>query len=416
MRMNRPKIVDSTLLIASDKPDDANVVKKLLEAEFGRVFISTNVEHAAVDFDHCRPDVIILAFNGLENAERYYLGLYRHDCTIHLNLHRAIVLCSKDEVDRAYQLCSEGIFDDYMLFWPMTNDPLRLPMTVHLALREMRTKATGDPSAADFAVQIKRMSTFGSEMTRQLEQGNKHIESINHAVKQGDSEANAAFEKFSQRLVQNELPGVTVLQLNDDLQNEIGRVKQEIIDAPRNKLKESVTPLKNWAGEMNETAAPHMESLQVLNELAEKVPPVLLVVDDEAFQHKILGFMLKEARYQVMFASSIAEAMTLLYEHELPNLILMDVMLPGINGLEGVRQIKMDKNLAGIPIIMMTGKSEKEILQASLEAGACDFIVKPFASNTLLSKLDHALMKPDAVNVRKPQIKSSVGRAEARPG
>lgn len=391
--MSVSKISDSTLLIASDKSSDADMVKKLLNAEFNKVFISTNMEHATVDFDHCRPNVLILAFSGLENSERYYLGLYRQNGAVHLNNHRAIVLCSKDEVERAYSLCRNGIFDDYMLFWPMTNDAQRLPMTVHLALREMRSLAQSTPMSAELADQLKHVSSLGSEMTQQLEQGKRYIESVSHAVLQANSEANTAFEQFSQRLVQNKLPGVTVLKSTDDLRFEIGQIKQEIIDAPNNTLTDSVKPLKQWAGEMHDATASHLESLHALNQLAEKAPPMLLVVDDEVFQHKILNFMLKEAQYQTMFAGSVVEAMNILHKNELPDLILMDVMLPGIDGLEGVRRIKSDSRMAGVPIIMMTGKSEKDILKASLEAGACDFIVKPFASNTLLNKLCHALDK-----------------------
>jgi len=389
--MSLSKITEFTLLIASDKSGDAALVKKILDDEFEKVFTTTDAAKAAADFDHCRPNVLILAFNGLEKAERYNLGLYRQNCTVHLNQHRAIVLCSKDEVESAYRLCREGIFDDYMLFWPMTNDAPRLPMTVHLALRDLRTHATGSPSAAEFATQITRMSSMGSEMTQQLAQGNNYIESISHAVAQADLEASAAFDNFSQRLVQNEVPGVTVTKYSEVLKNEIGRAKREIIDAPGNKLADAVTPLKQWAGKLGETTAPHLETLHSLKELAEKVPKKLLVVDDEAFQHKILEFMLKEARYQTMFASSVVEAMTMLHKLALPDLIMMDVMLPGINGLEALKRIKSDNRLAGIPVIMMTGKSEKDILKSSLDAGACDFIVKPFTSNTLLAKIKHAL-------------------------
>ncbi len=390
--MSRSRITDNILLIASDKSTDAHLVKKLLDVEFDKIFITTDAEQAAADFDHCRPDVLILAFNDLEKAERYYLGLYRHNCAVHLNLHRAIVLCGKDEVERAYKLCREGIFDDYMLFWPMTNDAARLPMTVHLALREMRALATGSSSPAEFAVQVKRMSSLDSVMTQQLEHGNRYIESISHAVAQAGSEANAAFDHFSHRLLRNELPGATVKSHSDVLQNEMDRVKQEVIDALGNKLADSVTPLKQWAGELREATAPHLEALLELNKLADRIPPLLLIVDDEAFQHKILGYMLKEANYKVAFASSVVEAMELLHKTHLPDLILMDIMLPGINGMEAVRQIKADTRLTGIPVIMMTGKSEKDILTASLEAGACDFIVKPFTSNTLLAKIKHALI------------------------
>lgn len=391
--MNKVRIPDPTLLVASDNGSDAEMVKKLLDVEFSKVYKSVDIERATVDFDHCQPNVMILAFSSLEDAERYYLGLYRHQGAIHLNLHRAIVLCGKDEVERAYQLCREGIFDDYILFWPMTHDAPRLRMTVHLALREMNSSGVNSPSAAEFAVQVKRMTTLGREMNQRLEQGSKYIESIDHAVRQADSEAHAAFDQFSQRLARNEVPGVTVINNNDVLQNEIGRVKQEVIDVPRSRLSDSVSPLKQWAGDMRDKDSPHMESMRALNEISEKIPPVLLVVDDEVFQHKILGFMLKEARYQVMFATSVEEAMDMLGKHDLPDLILLDVMLPNIDGVEAARLIKSDSRTADVPIIMMTGNSEKDILEASLDAGACDFIVKPFASNTLLGKLNHALNK-----------------------
>ena len=127
--MNRRLPADTGILVASDKTEDAALVKKLLDTEFGKVCTSTDPDQTAADFDRNRPDVLVLAFDSIEKSERHNLGLYRHSATIHVQPHRTIVLCGKEEVQRAFRLCREGIFDDYVLFWPMTHDAPRLPMS-----------------------------------------------------------------------------------------------------------------------------------------------------------------------------------------------------------------------------------------------------------------------------------------------
>jgi len=74
-----------------------------------------------------------------------------------------------------------------------------------------------------------------------------------------------------------------------------------------------------------------------------------------------------------------------------PNLILMDIMMPNMNGMEATRQLKANPEFAEIPVIMITGKSEGEVVTDCMKAGAVDFVVKPYEHATLLSKIDHAL-------------------------
>ena len=74
-----------------------------------------------------------------------------------------------------------------------------------------------------------------------------------------------------------------------------------------------------------------------------------------------------------------------------PDLILMDVQMPDIDGVELTRRLKASEAYAGIPVIMLTGQSEKEVIVDSLGAGAIDFVVKPFDRDTLLKKVAHHL-------------------------
>jgi len=92
----------------------------------------------------------------------------------------------------------------------------------------------------------------------------------------------------------------------------------------------------------------------------------------------------------LVFASGGIEALRILRKIR-PDIILMDVMMPDMDGLEVVRYMKSAPQLANIPIIMATGRSGKDTVIESLKVGATSFVVKPFDRNKLLDKLAQAL-------------------------
>ena len=111
-----------------------------------------------------------------------------------------------------------------------------------------------------------------------------------------------------------------------------------------------------------------------------------LLIDDESFQLKLLAQLLSAENLEQIFATSGTEALVSLRKRR-PDLIFMDVGLPDIDGIEAVRRIKAIENFAAIPIIMITGNSEKDVVVQSLKAGAADFVVKPFDKRIVLAKL-----------------------------
>jgi CheY-like chemotaxis protein len=87
-----------------------------------------------------------------------------------------------------------------------------------------------------------------------------------------------------------------------------------------------------------------------------------------------------------MRAHSGAEALAVLGRQH-PDLILMDVALPDFNGVDITRRLKATPRFAAIPVLMITGQSERQVLEASLKAGAVDFLVKPVDREILLQKI-----------------------------
>ena len=112
----------------------------------------------------------------------------------------------------------------------------------------------------------------------------------------------------------------------------------------------------------------------------------ILVVDDEEDILELLRFNLSREGYKVICLASGEEALKLV-PSELPNLIVLDLMLPGIDGLEVTRRLKNDPNTKSIPIVMLTAKGEEADIVTGLELGADDYITKPFSPRILVARV-----------------------------
>jgi len=109
----------------------------------------------------------------------------------------------------------------------------------------------------------------------------------------------------------------------------------------------------------------------------------IMVVEDDQDLAEMLGIVLNGAGYEVDLVSRGDEAMDV-FRAQKPDLVLMDVMLPGIDGVEIVRQIRGESM---VPIVMLTARGETPDKVAGLEAGADDYMVKPFEESELLARL-----------------------------
>ena len=379
------------VLVATDVVGDADLVRKLLREDFSNVLCSTDPERAIQDFEKHRPQVLVLAFDGLEKAERYYLSLYRLGTVVHALAHRTVILCNKDDLQRVYKLCKKDYFDDYVLFWPLTHDAPRLPMAVHHALRQLRAEQPGSPTAEDFAAQARRLAAMEGQVERHAALGSERIDLASQSVQGARHDIGAALDDFSHKMSRGDLRELVEVRDASRLQREIDRLKSEEIAASLGRVAATVQPVRDWAGSLEEKLAPHLKAARALQGLAERVRPLVLVVDDDEFQHKVLRTVLQDANVELAFATSGAEAFVALRRRR-PDLILMDVGLPSVDGVETTRQIKSTQPFARIPILMITGHSGKEVVVRSANAGASGFVVKPFGKEILLAKIRDALM------------------------
>ncbi len=118
--------------------------------------------------------------------------------------------------------------------------------------------------------------------------------------------------------------------------------------------------------------------------------PKILVVDDDTKIQMVIRIMLEKKGYTVKCVSSGIEAFKVLDEFS-PDLIMLDVMMPGMSGYEVCQKLKSDESTKNIPVIMLTALGMGEDFEKAVKHGADWYIVKPFNSRQLLSRVDMLL-------------------------
>lgn len=120
----------------------------------------------------------------------------------------------------------------------------------------------------------------------------------------------------------------------------------------------------------------------------------ILVVDDEPALARILEVNLTRAGYEVVTAGDGRDALTTV-ERENPDLVLMDVMMPFMDGFEALRLLKEDPKTADLPVVMLTARAHRTDLQEGLERGADMYVTKPVNPQELLGLIERLFADRD---------------------
>lgn len=122
----------------------------------------------------------------------------------------------------------------------------------------------------------------------------------------------------------------------------------------------------------------------------------ILVVEDESDIRKLIAYHLVQERFRVLEAENGEDALELV-NREKPRLIVLDLMLPGLSGLEFCKIIRQQASTAYIPILMITAKAGEADRVVGLEMGADDYITKPFSPREMVARVKAILRRTDAV-------------------
>ncbi len=122
------------------------------------------------------------------------------------------------------------------------------------------------------------------------------------------------------------------------------------------------------------------------NKSGKPAKPMILIVDDVSKNIQLLGNILRKENYQISFATNGEQALSMIVDVN-PDLILLDIMMPGMDGYEVCKRLKDNPKSAEIPVIFLTAKTETADVVKGFRLGAVDFVSKPFNSPELLARV-----------------------------
>ena len=119
----------------------------------------------------------------------------------------------------------------------------------------------------------------------------------------------------------------------------------------------------------------------------------ILIVDDAAFMRKVIRDTLTKNGYSDIYEAVDGKDAVEKYFEIQPNLVLMDITMPNMDGLELLETIRADGGMSALPVLMVTAEAKKENIIAAAQAGASGYVVKPFTAATLEEKLNKIFEK-----------------------
>ena len=396
------------VLIASDERGAADLVLENLQGEFEHVRVSTELAQATRDFEEWRPEVVVLAFDRLASAQRYCRVLEEGGRSGPRIAHRMVMLCNRRECEAVVDLCRQEQFDDYVLYWPQPYDGFRLAVSIRSAGREMAALRAPRCQPMDLLGRAQDVEEFDRVIDTALGGLERRANAVKQALLSTESEITIAIDAFSRRLGGKEAAAYIEVKDGVQLAQQIDRLRDQQIETVRRSSGLEIEAMRGRARSLRDKLEPALAGARALVDEIRKLRPVVMVVEDDDFARALVGRALDPERWETVFARDGAEALGLLKRLR-PDVILMDVRLPGIDGMSLTTQLRSSPHFADIPVIMMTGDARKETLLGSIAAGARGFVVKPFTRAVLTAKLEKVFPQWNGANTAERALAAATG-------
>lgn len=388
--MNSTKTPDlnitTQILMVGDESDIINETRALIKDINGKLTAISDPDLIVTTFDEIEPQVLLLVCMEIEKAERYYLDLYRNSQKIQTTMHSTLLVCKAKDVEIAYQLCLRKLFDDYVVIRPLL-DPFRLTISIRNLLAEQKTlkqsnelhqHMAGIRSSAlakDQVIQetLARGVNVSSQLSQSEKQLSQNIQKEIHEL--AIQMASQAYGDAVQVLDQTALIEKLYQFGQENLNGEISAAFKKPRATLDQSLKDSRTNYDT-----------QFEANKDLNKWLDSILPRILLIDDDLILTKVYTRMLSNEGYEVLSCANAMEGLRTAIRFT-PTLILLDYEMPEMSGIDFITRAKASPHLCKTPIIMLTGHSERTIVQQTIKAGAADFLIKSNPKDVILKKL-----------------------------
>ncbi|MDZ7752474.1 MAG: response regulator [Gammaproteobacteria bacterium] len=376
------------LLIAGDDADDLDEIARHLNPNFPRKGAATEATKAGrfiMGRDFC---VIALSFRTLEGAQDAYTDMLRQAMRDRPGSHRTLLLCASSDARGACSAVTRGRFDDFVVFKPLS-DPCLLRFRAYRLARSLETedrikRTVGEQSLArSRQATDKTMASIAQDQQTMADQAQEDQIRLRNRVRQhlADFEARLGGPDFAgavKVLDQDALAAGFRDGIRMDLDKELEDFK--------NRLGASIDDMVARYKAVKEQAQAALAARAARAATAEKPPLSIMVVDDDTELNDTIREMLEMDDHQVIQAFD-GDGGYFTAVSDTPDLLLIDINLPKLNGMDLCRMLKAHPRTRDIPIVIVTGNATRPVVESGRQVGVREFLVKPFSYDALREKV-----------------------------
>ena len=381
------KTINTEVLVVTDSKEELDKVMHLLSPEFGGLLNTDNQTTGVTLFKKHHPTLLILAFEDVAKAEKFYLSLYNLDPQIYTAPHKTLLLCRGGESEKAYELCKAGIMSDYVADRPLF-DPFRLRLSVSQALKHHNNEQNSfwlNQHVEKISSGVHRFNRFIKE---HVFTGNKHHQETVQSFEQYTTKLTNDLKQLEDNLTSIALNEDVFRDEKDQLSAQFDEFRQNTIEAGSQPVRQQMENNDNWMGKLDQSYQDYQRKVGPDPD-DDSISEILLVDDDDMYREMVITMLNSESLHIHAVSDGRAALRHLMVSK--PDLILLDYQMPGIDGLTVLKDIKSNPDNKKIPVIMLTGDSSRETVGSTIQAGAAKYLIKPSDRATILGKIKEVL-------------------------
>ncbi len=377
--------LSASVLVVGDNGVEVDGVVADLKKHFKNVESATSLIEPRATFAYSTTDVFVLAFKEFAKAQPYCREI--SDADPSSSAQRSILLCGPEDAATALEMCKRRYFDDYVAYWPSPQDRSRLPMSVWLAARAALALRQNEENGAQLLTHAKELGELDRVVHQEIDLAKKQASATHASMVTLEQKLAEASDEFSQRLVETGANHAIEIKDSASLKRDLEQFKSQQLDLARAATNTVVGPLKNRAQQLRANVEPSLVGLRTFAAKIREARPSLLVIIDNDTARELLAPTLRFLGYDPFVVQGQKQMLAQLVRTA-PAAILVDFASPSADSEALTRQLKAMPELAHIPIIIVSADIRRETLIRSIQAGASDFVAKPFTRDVLRAKLE----------------------------
>lgn len=378
--------IAAKILLVGDEPDTVSEAQALIKNIKGKLIAISDPDQIVTAFDELEPQILLLASMEASKAEGYYLNLYRNSQKIQTTVHNTLLVCKAKDAEFAYQLCLRRVFDDYVIIRPLF-DPFRLTISIRNLLAAQKMLDQSNELHQQMA-SIRSSTLAKNQLIQESLSGGASVSAqLSQSEEQLNQRVQKKFLDLAEQMTSHAYNGVVQVIDQAALNERLSRFSQQNLSGEiSTAFKKPQTALDQL---LKRSRASHGAQTQASTELdawLNSIPTRILAVDDDPIFLEILTRMLANEGFEVLSATNAVEGLRTAIQLR-PAAILLDYEMPEMSGLDFVARAKASPHLCRVPIIMLTGRAERETVRHAVTAGVSDFLIKSSPKEVILQKL-----------------------------